>query len=204
MSSGKTETLGLNQWQLSDAFLMEEMNEDNRRVDAAVAAVPYVKLLDVTTKADAAQVELDLSGIDLSSYLELHLIAVPQILSTDDDAQIFVKLNGGEYCVNRPQMSGTGTSAYNYAASFFASTATGYVGSFKMVLSGSFASQSSAKNAVLIDDFSGNMSKSRSNQIEWYSFVTYITTLTSLSFVPTDATTKLAAGSKFVLFGVRI
>ena len=139
MSSGKTETLGLNQWQLSDAFLMEEMNEDNRKVDAAVTAVPYVKLLDITTKTDAAQIELDLSGIDLSPYLELHLIAVPQILSTDDDAEIFVKLNGGEYCINRPQMSGTGVTYYNYAASFYASTEESYIGNLKMVLSGTFA-----------------------------------------------------------------
>lgn len=183
---------------------MEEMNADNQKVDAAVAAVPYVKLLDVTTETDAAQVELDLSGIDLSPYVKLELIALPHITFTDTSAQIYVKLNGGASCINRPEMSSTSTTWYNYAASFYASTQAGYNGIFKMVLTGLFMPPAGeTQNAVILSNFSANYSKGRSWQIEWSHWISFLAALNSVSFVPTDATTKLAAGSKFVLFGVR-
>ncbi|NCB63390.1 MAG: hypothetical protein EOM52_07210 [Clostridia bacterium] len=37
MASNQTEHYGLNQWEGSDDFLRTEFNEDNRRVDAAMA-----------------------------------------------------------------------------------------------------------------------------------------------------------------------
>ena len=67
-STNKTSALGLSQWVLSDPFRMEDFNADNAKIDAAVAAVPYVKLLNVTTNAAPTQVDLDLSGIDLSQF----------------------------------------------------------------------------------------------------------------------------------------
>lgn len=38
-STNKTSALGLSQWVLSDAFLMEDFNADNAKIDAAVAGV---------------------------------------------------------------------------------------------------------------------------------------------------------------------
>lgn len=67
-STSKTPNLGLNQWVLSDPFLMEDMNEDNRKIDAALAASPWVKLMDVTLREPASAVELNLADIDLSKF----------------------------------------------------------------------------------------------------------------------------------------
>ena len=52
-SSNKTTNLGLNQWVLTDPFLMEDMNADNQKIDAAVGSMPYKRLLSITTASDA-------------------------------------------------------------------------------------------------------------------------------------------------------
>ena len=38
MASNHTEHYGLNQWELSDSVVMADFNEDNRKIDAALAA----------------------------------------------------------------------------------------------------------------------------------------------------------------------
>ena len=40
MASGQTKHYGLNQWQAGDHVLREEFNEDNAKIDAALAQVP--------------------------------------------------------------------------------------------------------------------------------------------------------------------
>ncbi len=81
-STNKTPNLGLNQWVLDDPLLMEDVNTDNQKIDTAVAglqgqlgAMPYVKLFDITTTADAEQVDLDLSDLDLSQFAKLEIYA---------------------------------------------------------------------------------------------------------------------------------
>ncbi len=96
MSTGKTANLGLNQWQLTDPFLMEELNQDNRNIDAAVQAAkskaeacPMVKLFDVTVQAaNVANIELDLKTLDLSKFINLKLCYV-----TTTNNQAYVRLN---------------------------------------------------------------------------------------------------------------
>ncbi len=73
MSSGKTTNLGLHQWEKEDLFLMDEFNEDNQLLDAAVGKSALLKLETVTLTAAANKVAFDLSGYDLSSYSELRL-----------------------------------------------------------------------------------------------------------------------------------
>lgn len=73
MSAGKTANIGLNQWILDDPFSMEEMNEDNRRIDSAFAPLALVKLGSVTTSKAAQQVDLDLSGINFEDYYEIKI-----------------------------------------------------------------------------------------------------------------------------------
>lgn len=68
MSTGKTENLELNQWVLDDPYLMEEVNEDNRKIDAAI---PRVKLFDITLTSQTANFDLDFSEIDSSQFLTL-------------------------------------------------------------------------------------------------------------------------------------
>lgn len=78
MSTGKTGNLQLNQWILSDPFLMEEFNSDNRAIDAAVAALrlsktEIVKVKEVITSAQAASLEIGVSDIDWSQYFAVIL-----------------------------------------------------------------------------------------------------------------------------------
>ena len=43
MASNHTEHIGLSQWSLSDSVVMADFNEDNRKIDEALAAGPKVK-----------------------------------------------------------------------------------------------------------------------------------------------------------------
>ena len=98
-STNKTPNLGLNQWVLDDPLLMEDVNTDNQKIDTAVAglqgqlgAMPYVKLFDITTTADAEQVDLDLSGLDLSQFAKLEIYAY---LYRHNSGNILLRLNNG-------------------------------------------------------------------------------------------------------------
>ena len=72
MSTGKTENYNLNQWERSDLFLMEEFNADNAAIDAALAQCALVKLKTITLTEDTAKLSVDLSGLSLDSFRELH------------------------------------------------------------------------------------------------------------------------------------
>lgn len=70
-STGKTENLKLSQWELTDPFLMEDMNEDFRKIDAGVKDRALVKLMDVKINQSATTVELDLSEFDFTDVIEV-------------------------------------------------------------------------------------------------------------------------------------
>lgn len=83
-STGKTTNLGLNQWELTDPFLMEDFNEDNAKIDEALGEVDskiaaaaeqsaFVSLMDVKLTAASRSIELDFSNIDLSQYASLEM-----------------------------------------------------------------------------------------------------------------------------------
>lgn len=69
----QTTNYQLNQWEKSDRILMDDFNRDNEKLDSALAAMPLRKLLDITTEQDVTQVDLDLSGLDLTEFQELTL-----------------------------------------------------------------------------------------------------------------------------------
>lgn len=95
-STNKTTNLGLNQWVLSDPFLMEDMNADNRKIDAALGLSPWVKLMDITTQAAAANVEINLSGITLSQYLSLRVYVVSN--NTRSNLNLRINKATSAYC----------------------------------------------------------------------------------------------------------
>lgn len=61
MSINKTENLGLNQWVRSDPFRMEDFNEDNAKIDAAVAAKAEQTALnaEIAARKNALDTERD-------------------------------------------------------------------------------------------------------------------------------------------------
>ena len=69
----QTTNYQLNQWEKPDRILMDDFNRDNEKIDAALAAMPLRKLMDITTEQDVTQVDLDLSGLDLTEFQELTL-----------------------------------------------------------------------------------------------------------------------------------
>ena len=75
----KTANYNLCQWDAEDRILREDFNSDNKKIDQNLKefqqALPYVKLLDVTTKAETQQVDLDVSQIDFSLYRRFELEA---------------------------------------------------------------------------------------------------------------------------------
>lgn len=77
MASNQTANYGLNQWAGSDRFLREEFNADNAKVDEALYEMSVRRttlLKTVTADAAAQQLDVDLSGIDLTQYSQLRLV----------------------------------------------------------------------------------------------------------------------------------
>lgn len=105
-STGKTPNFELNQWVRMDGVSMDDFNADNQRLDAALNAVPWVKLKDVTTSAPANQIDLDMSDIALSDYL---------------DVIIMVRLKASNYyvLVNNITTTGYRNSMYGSAGSIY-------------------------------------------------------------------------------------
>ena len=71
----KTTNYQLSQWDAGDRILREDFNQDNKKLDNAIAALrdasPVVKLLDFTARSSQSKMEISLADIDLSDYREL-------------------------------------------------------------------------------------------------------------------------------------
>lgn len=70
-SQSKTPNLQLNQWAATDPVVRTDFNADNAKIDAAVGANPWVKLKEITTAAAAAQVDVDMSDVNISGYMDV-------------------------------------------------------------------------------------------------------------------------------------
>ena len=83
MANAQTEHYGLNQWSPEDPVLREEFNRDNANLDAAIqAATKWETLTSITLTQAQSQIELDLSDLDLSSFLMLTVVGQFQVSST--------------------------------------------------------------------------------------------------------------------------
>jgi hypothetical protein len=71
MSTNQTANLGLCQWEATDPVIRTDFNSDNQKIDAAMGALPYVKLMEVTVTETADVLEVDLSDLDLTKYMYL-------------------------------------------------------------------------------------------------------------------------------------
>ena len=125
--STQTEHIGLHQWESTDSFLREDFNEDNRKIDEEVgkliAAVPIIKLGEITTSESARQVDVDLSEIDFSQYWEVqfHIHG-----NTSQTCVLYVRLNGAAGEEDYEYKSAHGN---NYASNYLSAISLGYPGS---------------------------------------------------------------------------
>ena len=74
----KTPNYQLNQWDKNDRIQMEDFNADNTKLDSALKALSetsrYVLLQNIITSKELAQVDVDLTGIDWSTYPQIMLL----------------------------------------------------------------------------------------------------------------------------------
>ena len=104
-STNKTENFDLNQWVETDPVIRTDFNADNQKIDAALAAQPWKKLMETTTESEVAQVELDLSEIDITKYsaLTFTVEGAWNGTSTTNYAPAAMRVNNNSesiYCIN--------------------------------------------------------------------------------------------------------
>lgn len=111
MSSGKTANYELNQWVKSDQILMEDFNEDNAKIDAALkmleGRLTHVFLREITSSVDAMQVDIDVSDIDWSQYRTVEIV-VEAVASSSNYG--WARLNG---------LSGDGDYKYRSGTTYY-------------------------------------------------------------------------------------
>ena len=88
-STNKTPHLQLNQWVLSDPFLMEDLNSDNAKIDTAMAKNPWEKLMDITIDVPTSCVEIDLTSFDILKFASLRIY----FLSDNSSDFIYLRWN---------------------------------------------------------------------------------------------------------------
>ena len=82
-----TTNYNLPQWEDSDRVTRESVNGAMSSIDSAIAnASPWVKLLDVTVAENTAQIDLDVSGFDLTQYA--FLLVYPRGSATSSPARV--------------------------------------------------------------------------------------------------------------------
>ena len=204
-SSNKTTNLGLNQWVLTDPFLMEDMNADNKKIDAAVGANPFVKLLSDITQSNASQVDLSLSGIDLTQYAMLRIEACCGCTPANSLPYIYVRINNiavasyyqyGDY------------NAYTYMFQGYASYATTIPACFTAEISGISGAQNTlaaVKNILGSLSYYGYMNDTHKLGTcpRCTVSIPKATTISSINVTTGDAAKYIQAGSEFTVYGVR-
>lgn len=115
-----TENYQLCRWEASDPIRREDFNADNARLDAAILAVKnqvetvaaancLVKLAEVTTTETVNQINLDLSGCDMTKFQALELY-VDGAASPQGNG-IYCAVNGDR---STSYMANTTTASYIY------------------------------------------------------------------------------------------
>lgn len=92
----KTENLDLWQWAQTDPVDVDEVNENFQKIDSCIGKdIRLEKLLEVTNQSAAAQMDVDLSGIDLSKYSALHIYMwySDAAISTTNNYDVAFRLN---------------------------------------------------------------------------------------------------------------
>lgn len=94
----QTANYQLSQWDESDRILREDFNSDNQKIDAAIADANHTeKLLDITTREEAVQVELSLEQVEWEKYRDLILYVETRGVQASGDQgyyNIYVTVDG--------------------------------------------------------------------------------------------------------------
>ena len=166
----------------ADASLLQQIN-------SVSAAVPLVKLLDVSLAGETAQWDVNVAGLNLTQYAEI--LAYPRILSLSD--RVSMRLNSRTDLTFRRE-GYPASSKFNCCAEIYTSNGKGngllrfyfnqtpiYTWSSQMTIL--------STGLYLLDDlFCGELDPA---------------TIQTLNFA-TDSSTTIQAGSRLVLWGLRM
>lgn len=202
-STNKTANLKLNQWALTDPLLMEDMNEDNRKLDAAASANPYVKLMDVTTSANAQQIDLDVSGIDFTKYAMVQVF-VYNLRSTPAGTlkTLYAKINNDGACL--ASIDGSVTTSQAYIARAYTTNLINpnYTSFLKIELAG-FPDVLSASSYPISIRYSSRWYNS-DFKIEEVGGTRFMNTaINTLNLVISDSSCYINSGARFLIYGVK-
>ena len=182
-----TENYHLNQWDATDRVLRTDFNSDNQKIDAALAAVPPVKLLELITESDQKQIDISLSEYRPEPYTALKLYIRAKV------SNLQVRVN------NR-------TSYYG------SSNASGAEGQTNVLISSAGASRPPWMHGELTRLFSPGEGNNQlvsafllSGEKVAIGRGTCVLTgaLQTLNLISGDSANPIPAGSRFWLYGIR-
>ncbi len=205
-STNKTSNLGLNQWVLTDPLLMEDMNADNRKIDAAVTAATganyMVKLLDTTLSANAQQVDLDLSAIDLTKFSMITVLTAIKVAPLSTATNIHARINGAGAYVRT--LDETSVIYRAFVGSVYPSMDTNYSSIIGMEIKG--IPESLSVPYVMSLELSGS-SYYYSNFYVHRCLATLPmstnTRINTINFITDNSSVYIKAGARFEVYGVR-
>ena len=189
----KTTNYQLNQWDSGDRILREDFNQDNKKLDDAIAALrdasPLVKLLDVTLQSSQAKAEISLSGLDLTPYREL-LIYPKFSASTTENNSIYLTVNdlskySDDVSANWPNMISIKMRSEAAAQHFSRIT---------LLLGGVLAA---SQTSIYLD---GSTFKTAAS--DWRNAAVSAEELTKIAFVCSEG--LIGAGSRISVLGIRV
>ena len=152
-----TKNYQLNQWDAADRVLREDFNEDNRKIEEALAAIKTQSSLTLlhrfTLEKSSTEVEFPLS-IDWDAWKAVHLQC--EAFTAEDRTEVYVELGGKTIIRAWGNVAGDGASPYlGYAIllplydarrQFFYCHTNGYTGISWVVGDGTFAALSPRLN----------------------------------------------------------
>lgn len=204
-STNKTSNLGLNQWVLTDPLLMEDMNADNRKIDTAVGANPYVKLLDTTLSSNAQQVDIALSTLDLTKYSSIKVIG--QVKVTGAANSIYVKINNGGGYIRDTTIANSSIASQVYAGYVYPTTYTSdYFSTFELNVAGVPDSITAAYLARL--HLTGSAFNSLGPTYYYFDFAGLLPVaanikISTVNILTDNSGVYIKAGSRFEVYGVK-
>ena len=203
-STNKTANLALNQWVLTDPFLMEDMNADNQKIDAALGAVAIAKLLDVTTSANAQQVDLDVSSIDFTKFSSIKVIASIRVTPLGTAQQLFGRINGAGANIREVFSSSSSLPLQTYAGYGFVCSTDGPCSTLELELTG-FPAATTAQYLVALMSHGSSLLNGSFWRHDYVGMKLFDANakLSSFSFLTDNSSVNIKAGSRFEIYGVR-
>ena len=185
----KTEHYQLNQWEPTDRVLREDFNADNRKIEAALAAVPPVKLLELVTESDQKQIDISLSEYSPEPYAALKLYICAKV------SNLQVRINNRTSYYGASNFGGAEGQINVLATSAGASRPAWMHGELTLLFSPA-EENNWLISALLLSGNASEVDGSRGTCV-------LSGALQTLNLLSGDSANPIPAGSRFRLYGIR-